>query len=392
MSEEKDRKIEYRKIWAMLWPSMRAQARWLIPLIFVFGFALAVLTVVEPYLYGRIVDILIEQSDTSSTVSEIFRQITPFLLVWIGAVIISTFASAFQSYATWWMGNRTLGFFLVGLFKRVLRLSVRRFEDERSGEILQRFNQAWDAVFEIISKIFIDVLIAFFTLALAFVAGLYLDWRMMLVSLIPIPFIFLVGYVNFKIARKGQDRVNKGYEDISGYVGDAFANIATVQSFTKERKLSEEASKKYWRVNRIQNKVNYIWTIAEGSYGSIFTTGRLLIFVFGAWFVINGSLSVGTLIMFLGFAGYLFRSTSRIVSTLPHMLRDLSLLNRAQKLWSEESAIQDTPEARRLKTVKGKITFDHVNFSYEKGRKVLRDLSFVIPDGATWALVGESGA
>lgn len=388
---DKGYQIAYGKIWRMLWPSIRKQSG-LFPLLFFGALLLAVLTVVEPYLYGNIVDLIIVSVSEGVDVHAAFESIAPFLFIWIGVVILSSLTHVSHTYATWWAANKTLGFFLGSLFKRTLRLDVRRFEDERSGELIRRFDSSWDGIFNLFSIVVLQILVGVLTFLLAVVVGLFIDWRMMIVSLLPIPLIVLIGYINYRFARTGQDKVNKAYEKMSGHVGDAFVNIATVKSFTREKQSVSQLERRYWKTNIIQNRVNYIWSAASAGYGAVYTGGRLFVFAAGTWFVIQGSISLGTMIMFLGFTGFLFGSVQQVVTTLPQMLRYLSQLDRTEKVWSREPRIKETEQPVKLKKVHGDVSFYDVSFSYGEGTRVLKGVSLEIPAGETFALVGESGA
>ena len=391
MSKGESRSIRFKKIWYMLKPSLKA--RWYYwPVFLIFSSLLGVLAVAEPYIYGSIVDSIIEIAGLSLTVSDGFKVILPFLLIWGGLVVFETSFTAIYMYISWYFGNWILMDFLQDLFSRILKLDVERFKSEKSGEMLRRFDNAWNSVWHVTynaSKTYLEAITRF---GAAFVVGLYIDWRLTIVALLPIPLIVIIGALQMRASAKHQHGVNKMWEKITGVVGDAYSNIATVKSFSKELSLVKQFKQMYTRSWKYQMKVNRLWATVEAGYGAIYIMGRLLIFGFGTWFVLQGATTLGTMIMFLGFANFLFGSVQMIMSTLPTVSKSLVELDRVLKDWNEVPEIREKKNAFGLKKVNGRVAFNKVTFGYDETRQVLKKVSFTIPDGQTYAMVGESGA
>ncbi len=391
MSKEEKRKIRFKNIVKMLWPTLKA--RWYFwPVFLIIASLLAILAVAEPYIYGSIVDSIVEMVGLSVTVEEGFGIIIPFLLIWGGLVIFETSFTALYMYISWYFGNWALGGYLRDLFVRVLHLDVEKFKSEKSGEMLRRFDNVWNAMWHVsynFSKTYIEAITRF---GAALVVGLYIDWRLTIVALVPIPVTVIVGAIQMKAAAKNQHGVDKIWERVTGLVGDSYANIATVKSFSKETNLAKQFKKLYASSWKYQRKVNRRWAATEAGYGAIYITGRLLIFTFGTWFVLSGDTTLGTMIMFLGFANFLFGSVQMIMSTLPNISKSLVSLDRTLKDWNEVPLIREKKDAAGLRNVEGRVGFNKVTFGYTKGQNVLKKVAFTIPDGQMYALVGESGA
>lgn len=391
MKKEEHKCIHYRRIWQMIIPTLK-HLRWYLFLFFSFATILACAAVAEPYVYGSIIDSIISSVGASLPVSVAFQAILPLLAFWGGLVILETGLNAFYMYASWQFCNRILGDFLQQWYKRVLFLDLELFKGERSGELLRKFDNSWDASWGL-SFYFVRTLLEAGTrFVAAFSIGLYLDWRLALVSLIPVPLSILVGFVNMRAASYQQHKMNHLWEKITGHVADAFANIATVKGFSGEKRSVAMFAKLYALSCKHQFAINRLWAIVEAGYGAIYITGRLCLFAVGAWLVLSGSTTLGTLIMFLGFANFLFGSVQMIMSSFPQISKSLVYLDRASDYWYKVPEIREKPGALSLKHVKGRVTFDRVFFSYKDSRRVLKDISFEIPDGQVYAVVGESGA
>jgi glucan exporter ATP-binding protein len=362
------------------------------PWLIFLALGLSVLAVAEPFLYGKIIDTLIGSLQDKSAAQETFWAIFPFLGLWLVFVFAETLLAGTFTFATWVVGNRLANTFLVELYRRILRLDVKKFHEMKGGEILRRFNNAWDATWQLNLYLIKDYLSAFMRLSMALGVGLWIDWRLTLVTLTPVPIIMFLGIFNLKRTEPAQHEVNKLYDEVSGHVGDAFDNITSMKAFRGEETSISLVDKEMKGAHRLQSLVNRKWALGETIIGPTYLLGRLAIFASGAWFVLNGTSTLGTLIMFLGFVSFIYGSIQQVSFSLPEMARALVRIMRATEFWEEIPMVKDRPGAKAAKNVKGLIEFAQVEYGYHDGNSVLQGVSFTIPAGQTLALVGESGA
>lgn len=389
--EEEHPRLSIKRISAMLWPSVRPQKRWGYFFV-VSALAASGLTIAEPLIYGHIVDLLIRSLQARLSFSSAWQGILPLLFFWIGVVIGHTVLNMGSSLARWYVNNEVASHFTEELHRRILGLDLRRFHELHSGEILRRFDNAWDGCWQICERLLRDYLAALLLVLTAVGVGLWLDWRLTIVALLPIPVILGIGWFNLRYTSPAQQRVHKVYEKVSGLAGDAYANIATMKAFVGEGRSVKTIAGRLRFACREQFRINRYWAMAEAVDGGVYTTGRLAIFFFGAWFVLHGTMTVGTLITFLGILSFLFGAVQQIAMSLMETSRSLVRLQRATDFWFEVPAIKDAPNATVVRRMDGDVVFDHVFYGYGDGSTVLRDISFRVPPGQTFALIGESGA
>ncbi len=383
-------KVNYLAVWNMVWPYFRT--RWMLfTVVLITGFISAGLLIAEPIIYGRIIDLILGSVAENASLDQSIRLIGPFLIAWICLVIIVSIMDALFSYSVWYGTNKAVGDYLKDAFYRMLHLDLKRFSEEKSGSLIRRLGETWGAIFNSVSNGFETFYIAILRLMFGLSFGFFLDWRMGLISLIPIPLTLIVGYVHTRYARNAQDKENKEYEKMDGIFGDAISNISSVKSFVHENILARKASNRYNKANTIQNKVNWYWAGTSSAFGAIFAGGRLILFAAGTVFVIQGSLTLGTMITFLGFVSFIFGSVRMMVSTYPNMVKDMTRMDRMQLLWHEVPTIQNKKNAAKLRNVKGEMIFENVSFKYEN-TYVIKDIAFEVPAGKVCAIVGESGS
>jgi ATP-binding cassette subfamily B protein len=380
-----------KQVWQMMWPSFKPMWGFL-PLFVAFALVGAVFTILEPFLYGALIDTMIASFNAGASAQAGFEKLIPYLLIWAGAVVGETGFAALQAYFVWHFGNVSQGNFMQALYARMLRLDIRRFYEERAGELLRRFDNMWEGLWTLNAFLLRDGLTSFFRILLALAVGLWLDPRLMLAMLVPVPLVILIGYGNLKYTEKEQHRVHKYWEEISGHVGDSFANIATVKGFLGESRVVDRFRSLFQSALVHQSRVNKKWAAADAGFGGVYIFGRLVIFVTGAWLVVQGTTTIGTLITFLGMSSFVFGSVQQLMSQLPEVSRHLIRIRRMATTWYETPDIQEAKRPVTLKGVRGEVTYENVSFMYPSGHEVLRHVTLMIPDGKTVALVGESGA
>ncbi len=384
-------RISPKRIWNMVRPAVGAVWFWY-PLLAFLSILMAVITVAEPFIYGSIVDILISSVSAKKSAGETIGTLWP-LLTWWGVLLLGELVGAgFWNYVRWYVGNKMSTHFAVMLYARMLELDVRRFQEEKGGELLRRFNNAWDALSHINSILVSEYLNATSRFLMALGLGLWLDWRLTLVALIPVPINILIGLLHIRVSEKDQLKANKLWDEASGMAGDAFDNITSMKAFRGEARSVGLLNKEADQARRFQMRVNVKWAIVEMVSGPTYILGRLAIFFAGGYFVLNGTATVGTLIIFLGFVSAIYGAVQQIMNSLPELLRSLVRMMRAVNFWEEIPAVRNTPGAKVIKRLKGDIVFDHVSYRYRDGKDVLHGLDMHIPTGKTYAMVGESGA
>lgn len=389
--KNKDR-IDYRGVWQMMSESYRSRTFFILAFIPIAFFA-AVFAVGEPFLYGNIIDSLVASVAQELTVSQTLEAIFWLLIMWASLVVFATIIAAVYSFFSWKLANLILAHFINRLFERLLGMDMKVFEEEHSGDLLEKFNRAWDSVWWLTEFVVHQVLSSVFVFFGAVGFGFYIDWRLGLVALIPIPFVILVSFFNLRMSETHQTINRKYWERIGGHVGDSFANITTVKNAAAENRSVLKLMRYYFLAYKNQMRIDRGWAIVDAAQGGVYVAGRLLLFVAGVYFVAQGTTSLGVVVMFLGLAGRYYGSVQQILAQAPHGLKTLAALHRLLRLWNSVPSIQEVKKPVRLKKIKGDIIFSDVSFTYKDNQKsVLRDVTYHIEAGKTIALVGASGA
>jgi len=385
-------RINYRGVWEMVAPSFRSRLFFIlcfIPVALVSTF----FAIGEPFLYGSIIDSLVFSVAEGLEVSQTVQSVLWLLAAWVLLVVFATIIAAVYSFFSWKLANLILAHFINRLFERLLGMDMKVFEEEHSGDLLEKFNRSWDSVWWLTEFLVHQVIGGLFVFLGAVGFGFFIDWRLGLVALVPVPFVIIVSFFNLRISEKHQNVNRKYWERIGAHVGDSFANITTVKNAAAEKRSVLKLMRFYFSAFKNQMRIDRGWAMVDATQGGVYVGGRLLLFLAGVYFVAQGSTTVGVLVMFSGLAGRYYGSIQQILAQAPHALKSLSSLHRLLRLWNSIPTILEKEKPIRLKKISGEIIFDDVSFAYKNSQKqVLRDISYHIKPGQTVALVGASGA
>jgi ABC-type multidrug transport system fused ATPase/permease subunit len=231
-------------------------------------------------------------------------------------------------------------------------------------------------------------------LSFAFVAGviIYLHWVIGLVTLVPLMSVaFLIFVFNQRVKglyRRVRDRLG----DVSAKLSEILSGIALVKAFAREdyelgrfRRTGEGylgASLRGVRVRAV-----YMPSVMLVGFLSNVTMVGL-----GAWFVIQGSFTLGGLVAYRGYWWQLFSPVTSLATINELWQRANASAARIVEVLNEPESITDAKNPIELSRARGHIEFDQVSFGYEPGRLTIRGLTLDVPAGSSVGVVGPSGA
>lgn len=342
------------------------------------------LNLLPPLVQKRVVDQVIAESDLS-----------PLLLLiaaLIGIHALSQAVNFGDMYLRHVVGERFIFDLRVHIYDHLQQLSLAFYEDTSTGELMSRVTNDVNALEQFVTHGVALTTVDLLRLLGASAVLLALNWRLALITLIPLPFIAGGLWIFNHRARPIYRRVRDRLGDINASLQDKLAGIQVVQAFERE-----EAELQHFReISRgyLQERVEAIraWSVFFPALYFVSALGGALVLGFGARMVVNEQLTLGTLVAFLSYIVSFYEPIRRLTEIDNTFQQAIAAGERIFELLDTESQIQDAPDAIMLDEIAGGITFDHVHFRYGDGDKVLEDVAFQIAPGETVALVGPSGA
>jgi subfamily B ATP-binding cassette protein MsbA len=219
----------------------------------------------------------------------------------------------------------------------------------------------------------------------------YINWRFTLIALSVAPVLFLVVFSFTRRIKKASRAVRKKESELLSVMEEVLTSIRVVKAFAREdyeqhrfESQSLENVETALQARNIKAKLSPIVEV-------IVAIGTCLVLWYGARLALSGQLSAGLLIVFLLYLGKMYKPMRELSKMTDTVSKAVVGYERIQEVLEIESAVCDLPRAQKAPKLKGKIEFDHVNFSYDENNPVLKDISFKIEPGQVAAVVGPSG-
>lgn len=350
------------------------------------------LDLIPPLIQKRVIDQVIGEGN----LDRLWRMIA----VLIGVYVLTRIAEFGDQYLRHVVGEQFIFDLRVRIYAHLQRLSMSFYEGTSTGELMSRVTNDVNVLERFITHGVALTLTDLLRLVGASLVLLLLDWKLALVMLVPLP--VLAGGLWFfnqrirPIYRRVRDRL--GY--INASLQDKLTGIRVVKAFQQEEvELSHfrEVSRDYFqeRVNAIRT-----WSVFFPAFRFLSALGGALVLGFGARMVVNGRVTLGTLVAFLSYIISFYEPLRRLTEVDNTFQQAIAAGERIFELLDNEPSIQEMPDAVVLDDLRGEIIFEEVHFRYgEKGspsdlseRNVLHDISFHVEPGQSVALVGPSGA
>src|SRR5215813_7952611 len=296
------------------------------------------------------------------------------------------------------VGQQTMYDMRRGIFAHLQRLPMSYFDRNPVGRLVTRVTTDVDALNDLFAAGVVTMINDLFLLVV--MAGLLfkIDWRLALNTLAVLPLILIVTFVFRHYVRDANRKIRTAIARINAFLQEYISGMSVVQLFNREHKAMQEFGRR--------NKDNMLaWRDAILAYALFYPAVEFLsfatialIFWAGGNRILHGGLTLGVLTAFTMYAQRFFRPIQDLSEKFNILQSAMAASERIFKLLDEPVSIQSAPEAGRLENPRGEIEFRNVWFSYkisgEPGEEdwVLRDVSFRMAPGQTFAIVGHTGA
>jgi ATP-binding cassette subfamily B protein/subfamily B ATP-binding cassette protein MsbA len=307
-----------------------------------------------------------------------------FLLTWALGLAVSLAGLGFGQRMVYDLG--------ADLFGHLLRLPLRFHGRRPAGDTVRRVTADCACVATIVKDSLLPVLTAVVSLVLMFAILYRLDAALALLSLAVVPFLILI------LRRYAGPMLQRGYEqqEVEGRLYDVveqtLSAIPIVQAFGQE----EQADRRFAAGTQATldaalttTTVQLRFKILTGLTTAVGTAGILWI---GALHVLDGRLSVGSVLVFLSYLASLYAPLESLMYTSSTLQGAAGSARRVLAVLNTEPEVADLPGAAPLPPARGRVRLEGVTFGYEPGRPVLRNVSLEVLPGQTVAIVGYTGA
>ncbi len=346
----------------------------------------------EPYLYKIVVDTLSNGLIAGSFASSQMQTLVTIIIGWFFLSITQNVTSAQVSFLVWKIGNMSAQKVHLEGYRRLLRLDYSAHMAEHSSRFSKIVDDADVSTWEMSNwwlGRFASAILGFFGML---VIALSVSWQMTLIAISVIPPTLWFTLRHVKKYEDEQRKVNKMWEEKHEHLSDQISNVVTYKLNPYEDIFLKRHEVYSVRASTAQTALNKKWRLVEMLNPDAFA--RFLVLGVGIFFVKDGSITLGTLFMFIGLLNEILTPLHVLGDILPQYSRRAQHIQRLLTLLAQKDTIAAPAVPAVFKKIEGKIEFHNVSYSYpkEKSSFALRNLSFSIKPGQTLALVGYSGS
>jgi ATP-binding cassette, subfamily B, bacterial len=278
------------------------------------------------------------------------------------------------------------------LYFHIQRLSLPYHDQTRTGDLISRVTSDIDAIQSFISSELLDALINVLTLVGMVAVMFYINWRFTLIALAVAPVLAAVVYRYTRRIKKAAREVRKKEGEIVSVIQEVLSSIRVVKAFAREDYEQRRLQEQSLEAVEIALRARSLKARLAPLVAMIVASGTSLVLWFGARMVMAGSLSAGSLIIFIFYLGKMYKPMQDLSKMTDAYSKAAVGYERIREVLDTYPDVTDVPGATTAKRLKGEIEFVHVNFSYEPNRPLLKDVNFKVEPGQVAALVGPTGA
>ena len=337
-----------------------------------------------PYFVGMSIDRYIVTKNQSGLLNMLF-----WLLLIYGGYFLSSWL---QNYWMIGMAQDTVHRMRSELFCQFQMLPISFFDKRKHGELMSRVTNDMENVSSTLNSSVIHIFSSVLTLVGTVGVMLTLSPLLTLFTLVIVPLMFFgMKWITNRTGSLFKEQQNHMGE-LNGFIEETISGQRIVKTFSQEEKVINQfldRSEKY--------KHSAFW--AQSYSGFIPKLMNLLnnlsftiIAAVGGYFALKGVISIGVMVIFTEYSRQFTRPLNELANQFNTLLSAVAGAERVFVILDEATEEGDEREAEVLQNVAGRVAFDHVSFSYDKGEKTLIDVSFQAEEGETVALVGPTGA
>jgi ATP-binding cassette, subfamily B, multidrug efflux pump len=276
------------------------------------------------------------------------------------------------------------------LFVHLQKLPFNYYDSRPHGKILVRVVNYVNALSDLLSNGFINMVTEMFSLLVIIIFMLVIDVRLTLIALAGLPVLTAAILIIKNAQRRAWQILSSKTSNMNAYIHESICGMKVTQSFAREKEslnIFKELCNQY-RTSWL--KAVSIQFLLWPAIDNISIITAIAIYLVGISRIGQG-VTVGALI---AFTGYIFRFWQPIMNLgnfYNSIIQAMAYLERIFQTLDEKSSVQNNQNATEMPSIKGKVQFKNVDFSYEPKHKILNNISFTAEPGECIALVGSTG-
>ena len=362
--------------------------KWLTALALAFTFLTSLLLTAIPLAARWYIDHLVDPTEAGSPVLTAFQ----FLILYYGLFIGRVLATYLSQLTFARVSNSIVRDIRLDIFKNLQRLGMSFYDQTAAGSIVSRVTNDTQAVADMFSTVFSSIVSSFLLFLVTLVTMFSLDWHLTVWILPFLPIIWFSIRLYRKLSNRLVKMTRQKLSDINVKLSESIEGMRIVQAFRQEKRLTDEFEQINGEHLDYANRsvdVNSLFLRPAMTLLQVLAYAVILTF-FGLNWQSSG-FTAGLIYAFIQYVNQLFQPLIDFTQNFATLQTSTISAGRVFEMMDRDD--YEPKQAGSLKEIeRGDIRFEHVSFSYDGKRDVLKDISFEVKNGQTIAFVGHTGS
>jgi ABC-type multidrug transport system, ATPase and permease components len=346
--------------------------------------AASVLALIGPYLVAIAIDQKIPKKDIGG-------------LVFLGAIyaailVINTICMKYRIRTMSYIGQSVIHNIRKDLFEHLQKLPFTFYDSRPHGKILVRVVNYVNSLSDLLSNGIIGLITDMFTIVAIIGFMLFLSVKLTLVCMAGLPLLIAAIMLIKNAQRKAWQKVSRKQANLNAYIHESICGIKVTQSFSREDENLKIFRGQSWEYRMSWMKAVKVQFLLWPIIDIISVAGVVSVFIAGVSWMGQDGITIGIIIAFMSYIWRFWEPISNLGNFYNSIINAIAYLERIFETVDEKPLVANLPGAFDIPSIQGKVEFKDVNFSYEKGERILNEVNFKVNPGETIALVGSTGA
>lgn len=289
-------------------------------------------------------------------------------------------------------GEKLVLSFRTQLFNHVQRLSLAYHDKVGISDSIYHIQYDANSIRSLVISGFSPMISATFTIIGMLYVITLINWHFTLIALAIIFILMILTRMSTLKLNSQWSKLKKQESSAMAVLHETLSALRVVKAFVREDFEEERFINRSEKVIKGQMKVAYTSGLFDLIIGTILAIGTGLFVYIGSMYVQAGKITLGELILVMAYLAKVFGPLQTLNKNFNNLQSSIVGIERAYKLIDNVKDVKEHPNSIPLKRISGSIIFENVSFEYERGTKVLQDISFEIKQGQHVGIMGSTGS
>lgn len=358
---------------------------------------LTVMSIITPYLTGAFF-----YDEVLEGTGKFYGNLLFAIGLMIGTKVLNMLASMLNSYITSYVAAGMVFDLKKTIFSAIKRLSLSFFTGRQTGGLMTQVNEDSNTIYMFFCDIIPYFLINIVKIVVLAILLFFIEPRLALMGLATVPLFFLMMKAVYRREKKLHAVRFSGSRQLNSFLSDILSGMRIVKAFSREQDEIRRFSVKNEKLADSEQGLSIYHNYAGHFAGMLLYIGNLVALGVGGWFVMTKQgapifsdqpyFTYGLLTTFLSYMSMIYSPLHFFADMANRSSDCTNAMQRLFEIMDARPEIVESDNAESPTDLGGNVEFRHVSFSYTKGRKIIDDVSFTVPEGKILGIVGHTGA